>query len=266
MAELFLLVLAERVAALPQQRRRFQAADADQGEVEFLPRLHDLADGRVPDQGPAQRRAADQPGRGQQHRPRPGDRGQVAGKPVRLHLDAGVAVAADDLHHAVQRGAGPGRHGLGRGEQCRAPGRHAEDLAAGERGVQVLRRSRAEGGDDLAPGTLCIDHYGVAEAVPVLKPFLQVGVHARRQGDDGTDDAEVAGLAEQPGHARLGHAQLGGDLRLPDAALVVHARHLGDEPELCCFNWSLHHGPSASATASRIAAWLIAAEWICADS
>src|SRR5271170_7540328 len=36
-AELVQLVFGERVTALPQQRRRLQAADAYQGKVEFLP-------------------------------------------------------------------------------------------------------------------------------------------------------------------------------------------------------------------------------------
>ena len=36
-AELVLFVFGERVTALPQQRRRLQAANAYEGEVEFLP-------------------------------------------------------------------------------------------------------------------------------------------------------------------------------------------------------------------------------------
>jgi hypothetical protein len=202
-AELVLLGLAERVAALPQQRRRLQAADADQGEVEFLPRLHDVADGGVLDQRAAQRRAADQRGRGQQHRLRAGDGGQVADELVRLDLHARVAVTADDLDHPGQGRGGPGRHGLGGGEQRRAPRRHPEHLAAGQRRVQVLRRGGAERRDDLAPGAVGVDDDGIPEAVLLLDRLLEVGVDAGRQGDHGTDDTDVAGLTEQPGHPRL---------------------------------------------------------------
>ena len=134
----------------------------------------------------------------QEHGLGAGDGGQLAGQPVRLHLDTGVAVTADDLHHPVQRGTGPGRHGLGGGEQRGAPGRHAEDLAAHERRAEVLRGGGTEGRGNLPPGPVHVDDDGVPEAELLLELLLQVGIDTGRQGDDGTDHADLAGLAQQP--------------------------------------------------------------------
>ena len=133
-----------------------------------------------------------------------------------------VADAAHELQHAVGGDAGQAPHGVDRGEQRRAPRRDADDVAAGERRLQVAGRRHAEVADDALLGVVeAVDDHGLAEPVRRLQGLLEMRLHALGSDDGGPDDPLGLRLLEEPGDARLGDVQAVGDLGLEHALLVI---------------------------------------------
>ena len=84
----------------------------------------------------------------------------------------------------------------------------------------------------------------VAKPVPLLQLAPQPAVDRQRLVDADLDDPAPARLREQPRDIRARLTELRGDVRLPQAGVVVQARHLG-ESLVARLRIVLRHDPQA---------------------
>jgi hypothetical protein len=230
-------VLGEAVAALLQQRGRLQGADADQRRRQVRPAAGHARHRGVGGQRLAGGGGGEQAGCGQEDRLTAGGRREPGQQTGGLDLHPGVADAADQLHDVGDDRLGGRAQRVDGGEQAGAPRGDAEPLGADQRRLQVLGGGGAQRAQ--VTGEVGVDHHGLGQAELPLQPLLQLGVHVRRHGDRGADDADLPGALEQAGHPGLRDVQLLGDLGLPLAALVVHPGDLGHQAHLV---GALEHG------------------------
>ena len=135
---------------------------------------------------------------------------------------------------SVARGDASGPHPIDHREQRLTPRRDADAIAAAQCGVEVGGRSRADRRRCLALVGIGIDvdDDRLGEPEPRLELLLELGVHARCDGDGRADDADGCRTLEQSRHLGLRDVEREGDVGLARAALVVHPRDLRHQPQL----------------------------------
>src|SRR5690606_4537070 len=136
--------LWEGVAGLAGEVGGLHGADADERHGEPRPARDDVGHRGVRHERLTSRSGAQHSRGGQQHRLGTRDVGELTDEAGRLHLDTGVAYAADELSDGVDHRGAERAHGADDGDQRGGPRGDADRVTADEGRREVVRGGRPD--------------------------------------------------------------------------------------------------------------------------